>query len=664
MYTRGSVAVDIGESTSVPSTKSTSLWRRWKRTTAFQKKLIILGVCILLMFLYVYNSQIEENGVGVRAAKKNSQKLKIKNQVNNPDDSESEIVLPALVKLGEDKQKALNDLEKRIEEDINKLQRPVRRGPPKIIPRKKDENSKDAENVIQMVKADLDQGVDNPGNGDEHEPVKVKEEKKPAVVNLAAKYPMPEWKPLHSELYNERQRYVVDMFQHAWKGYKNTAWGHDHSHPISHRYDDWFGVGLTLLDALDTMYIMGLKTEYTEAREWIATKLSFDVNVDVNLFECTIRVLGSMLSAFHLTGDMLYKERAIDIGERLMPALSRSVSAVPYSDVNLHTHNVHAPKWGPDSTVSEVTTIQMEFRDLSFITGNPKYKDAVDRVTAHVKGLSGKKNGLVPMWINANTGLFRPGGTFTVGARADSYYEYLLKQWVQTGQTEQHLLNAYLEAVDGIEQHLVGQSVPSGYTYVGELLGGVTPSAKMDHLVCFLPGTLALGSTLFSKTHPRQAAEHMQLAQDLCQTCYQMYANTPTGLSPEITYFNVNNGIKGDLIVKPLDRHNLLRPETVESLFYMWRITKDAKYREWGWNIAQAFEKYTKVSGGGYSSIKNVMDPNNTNPMDKMESFFLGETLKYLFLLFSDDDSFVSLNKWVFNTEAHPLPIKESASVS
>ena len=71
-----------------------------------------------------------------------------------------------------------------------------------------------------------------------------------------------------------------------------------------------------------------------------------------------------------------------------------------------------------------------------------------------------------------------------------------------------------------------------------------------------------------------------------------------------------------------------------------------------------------QVSGGGYSSIKNVMDPNNTNPMDKMESFFLGETLKYLFLLFSDDDSFVSLDKWVFNTEAHPLPIKESASVS
>uniref|UniRef100_F6VNW9 alpha-1,2-Mannosidase n=2 Tax=Ciona intestinalis TaxID=7719 RepID=F6VNW9_CIOIN len=393
---------------------------------------------------------------------------------------------------------------------------------------------------------------------------------------------------------NERQKFVVDVFLHAWKGYKETAWGHDHAHPISRTYDDWFGVGLTLLDALDTIYIMGLQQEYFAARDWIANTMDFNKDTDVNLFECTIRVLGSMLSAYHLTKDEIYKVKAIDIGERLLPALSRSVSAVPYSDVNLKTGNTHAPKWGPDSTVSEVTTIQIEFRDLSFITGNPKYKDAVDRVSSHIASLNGKKDGLIPMWVNANTGLFRPGGTLTVGARADSYYEYLLKQWIQTGQTETHYLTEYLEAIEGIQKHLVGHSFPNGFTYVGELIGGVTPSAKMDHLACFLPGTLALGSTLISSSHPRQSMEHLQLAKDLTATCHQMYA-TPTGLSPEITYFNLNQAAKDDLIVKPLDRHNLLRPETVESLFYLWRITKDTKYRDWGWDIVQAFERYTKV---------------------------------------------------------------------
>lgn len=89
----------------------------------------------------------------------------------------------------------------------------------------------------------------------------------------------------------------------------------------------------------------------------------------------------------------------------------------------------------------------------------------------------------------------------------------------------------------------------------------------------------------------------------------------------------------------------------------MYRLTKEEKYRKWGWNIFQAFERHTRLEGGGYSSINNVMDPQNVEFRDKMESFFLGETLKYLFLLFSDDDSVLSIDHWIFNTEAHPLPI-------
>ncbi len=105
------------------------------------------------------------------------------------------------------------------------------------------------------------------------------------------------------------------------------------------------------------------------------------------------------------------------------------------------------------------------------------------------------------------------------------------------------------------------------------------------------------------------------------------------------------------------DAHNLLRPETVESLFVLYRLTKDEQYREWGWKIFQAFERYAKVPEGGYSSIRDVGKPKDPGFHDNMESFFLGETLKYLFLLFGDDDSVVSLDEWVFNTEAHPMPI-------
>lgn len=104
----------------------------------------------------------------------------------------------------------------------------------------------------------------------------------------------------------------------------------------------------------------------------------------------------------------------------------------------------------------------------------------------------------------------------------------------------------------------------------------------------------------------------------------------------------------------------MLRPETVESLFYLYRFTGDKKYQDWGWTIFQAFLRYTKVEGGGFSSINNVKNIRNPGFNDKLESFFLSETLKYLYLLFSDDKNLISLDKYIFNSEAHPLPIYSS----
>lgn len=448
--------------------------------------------------------------------------------------------------------------------------------------------------------------------------------------------------------YTEQQKAVQDAFKFAWKGYKKYAWGHDEYHPISKTHSEWFGVGLTIVDSIDTAIIMGLKDEYLEAREWVDKSLTFDKDKDVNLFEITIRALGGLLSAYHLTNDEVFKEKARDLGNRLLPCF-KSPSNVPFSDVNLRTGHAHPPRWGPDSSTSEVTTIQLEFRDLSRVTNDGRYEHAVNVVSEHVHNLP-KKDGLVPIFINANTGSFRSSATITFGARGDSYYEYLLKQWVQTGKKKEFLKQDYLAAIEGIKTHLLKESEPSKLLYIGELLGGRSFSPKMDHLVCFMPGTMALG---YQNGLPK---DHMEIATRLTRTCYEMYNKMPTKLSPEIVYFNQAPGSSDDLIVKPLDSHNLLRPETVESLFYMYRFTKDKKYREWGWQIFRAFMKYTKIDGG-FSSINNVKSPSNPGFKDKLESFFLAETLKYLFLLFSDDPQLIPLDKYVFNSEAHPLPI-------
>lgn len=448
---------------------------------------------------------------------------------------------------------------------------------------------------------------------------------------------------------NKQQMAVIEAFQHAWKGYKQYAWGHDELKPISKTYSEWFGLGLTLIDALDTMWILGQKQEFEEAKKWVIDELNLGKSVDVNLFETTIRILGGLLSVYNLTGDQVFLDKASELGDRLMPAFN-TPSKIPYSDVNIGLGTAHPPRWTSDSTVAEVTSIQLEFRELSRLTKNDKYQAAVDDVMKQIHRLEGKKDGLVPMFINTNSGKFSHLGVYTLGARADSYYEYLLKQWIQGGRKEADLLEDYLQAIEGVTKNLIRKSEPNKLTFVGELSHNQF-SPKMDHLVCFLPGTLALG------VHHGLSANHMKLAKELIETCYQMYAQIETGLSPEIVYFNLNPHNAKDVEVKPADRHNLLRPETVESLFYMYRFTRDKKYQEWGWEIFQNFNKYTRVDTGGYTSINNVQSSENPEPRDKMESFFLGETLKYFFLLFSDEFNLISLDKYIFNTEAHILPI-------
>ncbi|XP_072344366.1 mannosidase, alpha, class 1B, member 1b [Scyliorhinus torazame] len=530
-----------------------------------------------------------------------------------------------------------------------------KRGPPFLQKRlSKQENTEEPkivkkENEAGTISKDKEEEKDNmiSWRGMKIEPEQVT----PALPDTKKEEPVPNENASHKEpgALNDRQIAVIEAFQHAWKGYKQYAWGHDELKPISKTYSEWFGLGLTLVDALDTMWILGQHEEFEEAKKWVVDELNLGKKVDVNLFETTIRILGGLLSVYNLTGDQVFLEKARELGDRLMPAFN-TPSKIPYSDVNIGRGTAHPPRWTSDSTVAEVTSIQLEFRELSRLTKEEKYQAAVNEVMKRIHKLGGKRDGLVPMFINTNSGQFSHLGVYTLGARADSYYEYLLKQWIQGGRQEADLLDDYLDAIEGVKKNLIRKSEPKKLTFVGELSHNQF-SPKMDHLVCFLPGTLALGA------HHGLNADHMELAKELMETCYQMYAQIETGLSPEIVHFNLSPHNSKDVEVKPADRHNLLRPETVESLFYMYRFTRDKKYQDWGWQILQNFNKYTRVDTGGYTSINNVRSSENPEPRDKMESFFLGETLKYFFLLFSDDFNLISLDKYIFNTEAHILPI-------
>merc|ERR1711962_1275281 len=195
--------------------------------------------------------------------------------------------------------------------------------------------------------------------------------------------------------------------------------------------------------------------------------------------------------------------------------------------------------------------------------------------------------------------------------------------------------------------HLVKKSA-SGLTYIAEWKYGRTED-KMDHLACFAGGMYGLAA---HEEKDSNSERWMSIAKGITNTSHESYDRTDSKLGPEA--FRFSNAVEARAL-KSNERYYILRPETFESYFILWRLTKDQKYRDWGWEAVQALDNSCRTEGG-YSGVRNVYQVGG-NKDDVQQSFFLAETLKYLFLLFSDEH-IINTDQWVFNTEAHPLPIR------
>ncbi|XP_014489872.1 mannosyl-oligosaccharide 1,2-alpha-mannosidase MNS1 [Vigna radiata var. radiata] len=441
----------------------------------------------------------------------------------------------------------------------------------------------------------------------------------------------------------QRREKVKEAMLHAWGSYEKYAWGQDELQPQSKSGVNSFGgLGATLIDSLDTLYIMGLNEQFQKAREWVANTLDFNKDYEASVFETTIRVVGGLLSAYDLSGDKVFLDKAREIADRLLPAWN-TPTGIPYNIINLSHGRAHNPSWtGGESILADSGTEQLEFIVLSQRTGDPKYQQKVENVIIQLnKTFPG--DGLLPIYINPHSGAagYSP---ITFGAMGDSFYEYLLKVWIQGNKTSvvKHYRDMWEKSMKGLLS-LIRRSTPSSFAYICEKNGG-SLTDKMDELACFAPGMIALGSFGYSAAEDSQ--KFLSLAEELAWTCYNFYQSTPTKLAGENYFFHSGQ----DMSVGT--SWNILRPETVESLFYLWRLTGNKTYQEWGWNIFQAFEKNSRIESG-YVGLKDV----NSGVKDNMmQSFFLAETLKYFYLLFSPS-SVIPLDEWVFNTEAHPLRI-------
>jgi len=426
-------------------------------------------------------------------------------------------------------------------------------------------------------------------------------------------------KPREDEHARKLADRVRTEFLHAWNNYERYAWGHDALGPLSKTGHDWYGQSLlmTPVDALDTLILMHLDAEAERARSLIISDLSFDRDIYVKNFEVTIRLLGGLLSSFQLTGDKRLLSLAEDLGKRLLPVFN-SPTGLPYVYVNLRTGQTRDPVTNP----AETGTLLLEFGTLSKLTGDPVYYEKAKR--ALVETFKRRSPlGLVGESINVETGAWSNTDSHISGG-IDSYYEYLWKCWLLFGDRDCRTM--WEASISAVNKYLADE-IRGGLWYGhADMRTGKRTKTEYGALDAFFPALLAFSGDL-------ERARHLQASSFKMWNLY--------GIEPETLDYKTMRVVAGSY-------H--LRPEIIESAYYLYRYTADPEYRRMGEKMFDDFVKYCRAEAG-YAAL---VDVTTKQQVDEMQSFVLAETFKYFYLLFAPPET-LQFDEVIFNTEAHPL---------
>lgn len=441
---------------------------------------------------------------------------------------------------------------------------------------------------------------------------------------------------------------AIEMFYHAYYAYMNNAYPADelmplsckgryrHSQPSRGNVDEALGnFSLTLIDSLDTLVILGDFDEFEKAVKLVIKDVTFDTDVVVSVFETNIRVLGGLLSA-HVLSDVLKSKHnklnwyngelldmAKDLGYRLLPAFN-TTTGIPYGRVNLkHGIKQDFLELTRDTCTACAGTMILEMAALSRLTGEPIFEEKAHKTMDELWKLRHRTSNLMGTILNIHSGdwIRRDAG---VGAGIDSYYEYCLKAYILLSD-EKYLrrFNTHYSAVmTYISQGpmLLDVHMHKPYTISKNF---------MDALLAFWPGLQVLKGDL------KPAIEtHEMLYQVM-----QRHKFIPEAFT---TDFQIHWG------------QHPLRPEFLESTYFLYRATGDHYYLHVGRNVLRSLQTYARVACG-YASVKDVRTGVHE---DSMDSFVLAETFKYLYLLFADpSETTINLDDYLFTTEAHFLPL-------
>ncbi|KAF2472138.1 seven-hairpin glycosidase [Lindgomyces ingoldianus] len=488
-----------------------------------------------------------------------------------------------------------------------------------------------------------------------------------------------------------RREEVKRVFEKSWASYKKHAWMKDALKPLSGQYVDQFsGWAATLVDSLDTLWMMGMRRDFYEAVAAVATiDFGKSTSGSVNMFETCIRYLGGLIAAYDLSGHEALKAKAVEVGDLLYAGFNTE-NRMPVDFIAFEDAKAGGGLYVEDTVVSASPgTITLEFSRLSQITGDSKYYAAVSHVmdTFSENQNKTKLPGMWPMHVSMRRKDVVSGYQFTIGGNADSMYEYLPKAHALLGSAspssakyaimsrtfmDTSMNNLFFRPmVPGNEDILI-----SGNCDVIDYEGTPTPrlDPESEHLSCFIGGLFALGGRLFENE------AYLQTGAKLARGCIYAYKSFPTGIMPERYNMMLCPDIKnckwdeeqwvserakrkewvehlpkGFTTAK--DPRYILRPEAIESVFVLWRITGRDEFREAAWDMFQAVANATDTpfANAAVSDVTVV----GSQQQDYMESFWMAETLKYFYLVFADPE-LISLDEFVLNTEAHPFRLPKA----
>jgi mannosyl-oligosaccharide alpha-1,2-mannosidase len=437
--------------------------------------------------------------------------------------------------------------------------------------------------------------------------------------------------------------------------------------PVSGGSKNTFGGwGATLVDSLDTLWIMGMKEEFLEAVDAAVTIDFGPKDSEINMFETIIRYLGGFIAAYDVSDchDARLLQKAIEVADMAYASFD-TPNRMPVTRWNPQKAiNGEQQLPAESGIIAEMASASVEFTRLSQLTGDMRYFDAISRISNILDEQQGRTKlpGMWPVGINVRAPDLTSGSQFSLGAMSDSAYEYLPKMYQLlggVGEAGAQYRRMYEYAMTTVIDRTLYRPMVEDKADI--LITASVRDGRRDnggqHLVCFAGGMLGLGGRLIENN------THVDTGRKLTDGCIYTYKHSLLGVMPEIFSMRAcpnmlecdYNGQPGSSPFSKIDdARYILRPEAIESVFYMYRLTGDSAYQDKAWEMFEAIENNTRTQYGNAAIQDMTRQPHELE--DSMESFWLAETLKYFYLVFSEPNA-ISLDEWVFNTEAHPFRV-------